>query len=57
MHPPARPEPERSVIELQRVSAAELEREAIEAGLRRERSRELAPTDEHVGSTVVIVRA
>lgn len=57
MHPPARPEPERSVIELQRVSAAGLEREAIEAGLRRERSRELAPTDEHVGSTVVIVRA
>jgi len=50
-------EPERDVIELDRVSAGELEREAIEAGLAPERAREVAPTEDHVGSTVVVLRA
>jgi len=49
--------PVRDVIELDRVTAYELEREAIEAGLRPERARELRPTRDHVGSTVVILRA
>jgi SAM-dependent methyltransferase len=46
---------ERSVVELHRVDAPELEREAIEAGLRCDCSTELAPTEEHVGSTVVVL--
>jgi SAM-dependent methyltransferase len=54
---PGPPEPERSVVELRLVDASELEREAIAAGLHRERVMELSPTEEHVGSTVVIVRA
>jgi len=49
-------EPERDVIELDRVTARELEREATGAGLRPERSRELLPTRDHVGSTVVMLR-
>jgi SAM-dependent methyltransferase len=51
------PAAERHVIELDRLSAAELEREAIEAGLRPEPAREVAPTDDHVGSDVVMLRA
>jgi SAM-dependent methyltransferase len=51
------PDARRSVIELDRVSAPELELEAIEAGLRPEPTRELAPTHDHVGSTVVMLRA
>ena len=48
---------ERNVVELARVSASELEHEGSRAGLRPEPSREIAPTDEHVGSTVVMLRA
>jgi SAM-dependent methyltransferase len=48
---------ERNVVELDRVSASELEDEGSRAGLRPEPAREIAPTDEHVGSTVVMLRA
>jgi SAM-dependent methyltransferase len=48
---------ERDLIELDRVSAAELEREGVEAGLRVEPSRAVAPTADHTGSTVVMLRA
>ena len=48
---------ERNVTELARVSRSELEREGSQAGLRPEPAREIAPTDEHVGSTVVMLRA
>jgi SAM-dependent methyltransferase len=48
---------ERNLIELDRVSVSELEREAITAGLQSISHREIAPTDEHVGSTVVMFRA
>jgi SAM-dependent methyltransferase len=51
------PAAERNVIELDRVSASELEREAIEAGLRPEPAQQVAPTDEHVSSEVVMLRA
>jgi SAM-dependent methyltransferase len=49
--------PWREVIELDRVNVSELEREAIEAGLRPCGARQVAPTDEHAGSTVVMLRA
>ncbi len=52
-----KPAIERNVIELARVSASELEDEGSQAGLRPELAREIAPTDEHVGSTVVMLRA
>jgi len=45
------------VIALDRVSASELEREAIAAGLRPEPTREVPSTADHVGSTVVMLRA
>ena len=45
-----RPAVERNVIELARVSAAELEREGSEAGFRPEPALVIEPTDEHVGS-------
>jgi SAM-dependent methyltransferase len=48
---------ERSVVRLDRVDVARLEREAIEAGLRPEPTRQVAPTEEHTGSTVVMLRA
>jgi SAM-dependent methyltransferase len=48
---------EHDVIELDRVSAAELEREGIAAGLRPEPTREVPSTADHVGSTVVMLRA
>jgi SAM-dependent methyltransferase len=48
---------ERDVIELDRVSAAELEREGIAAGLRPEPVREVPSTADHVGSAVVMLRA
>jgi len=48
---------ERSMIELDRVSPHELEREGALAGLHPERQRQVAPTDEHTGSTVVMLRA
>jgi SAM-dependent methyltransferase len=48
---------ERDVIELAHVSARELEREGLQADLIPERAMEIAPTDEHVGSAVVMLRA
>jgi SAM-dependent methyltransferase len=53
----AAPGPEIDLIELDRVSAASLEREAAEVGLHAERALEIAATDEHVGSVVVMLRA
>jgi SAM-dependent methyltransferase len=48
---------ERNVIELARVSVAELEREGLEAGFHPEPALVIEPTDEHVGSLVVMLRA
>jgi SAM-dependent methyltransferase len=56
-HPLDEPAIECNVIELARVSASELEDEGSRAGLKPEPAREIAPTDEHVGSTVVMLRA
>jgi SAM-dependent methyltransferase len=50
-------EPERDVIELDRLTAPQLEREATVAGLHPEPARELMPTRDHLGSTVVMLRA
>ncbi len=55
--PAVEPEIERNLVELDRVSVPELEREAIAAGLQPIPHQEIAPTDDHVGSTVVIFRA
>lgn len=52
-----RPAVERNVIELARVSVAEIEREGLEAGFRPEAALVIEPTDEHVGSLVVMLRA
>jgi SAM-dependent methyltransferase len=46
-----------NVVELDRVSAAQLEREGVEAGLTPQPAREIAPTADHVGSVVVMLRA
>ena len=58
-HPrhPAEPQGVRDVIELQRVEPSQLEQEAIAAGLQPESTRALRPTDDHVGGTVVMLRA
>jgi SAM-dependent methyltransferase len=48
---------ERDVIELDRVSATRLRREGREAGLTPIRTRAIAATHQHVGSTVVMLRA
>lgn len=48
---------ERDVIELDRVGAARLRREGHEAGFQAAATRSIAATDEHVGSTVVVLRA
>jgi SAM-dependent methyltransferase len=48
---------ERDIIELDRVSAPQLEREAAALGFEPELARELRPTRDHVGSTVVMLRA
>jgi SAM-dependent methyltransferase len=48
---------ERDVIELDTVSVAALLQEGAEAGLQLQPTRELPPTDEHVGSSVVMLRA
>jgi len=48
---------ERDVIELARLSAAQLEREAAKAGFTPAASRSIAATEEHVGSAVVMLRA
>jgi SAM-dependent methyltransferase len=49
------PPPERDVVELDRVSAEELERDARRSGLRPLARHEIAATDEHVGSVVVVL--
>jgi SAM-dependent methyltransferase len=48
---------ERDVIVLDRVSAATVERDARAVGLRPQRALQVAATDEHVGSTVVLAGA
>jgi len=48
---------ERSVIELDRLSPAQLQREAIEVGLRSEPTRRIPASEEHTGSAVVMLRA
>jgi hypothetical protein len=50
------PGPEIDLIRLDRLDARSLHREAAEAGLHVERTREIAATDEHVGSSVVMLR-
>lgn len=47
--------PERDVIELDRLSARDLEREAREVGLHPLKRREVAATEQHVGSVVVVL--
>jgi SAM-dependent methyltransferase len=48
---------ERDVIELARVSVSGLGCEGLQAGLIPEPALEIAPTDEHVGSALVMLRA
>jgi SAM-dependent methyltransferase len=52
-----RGEGERDVVELARVTAEQLWREAAAAGLRGEPTRLIAETDEHTASEVVMLRA
>jgi SAM-dependent methyltransferase len=47
---------ERDVVELDSVSAAQLRREGVAAGLTPEPDRAIAPTEDHVGSVVVMLR-
>jgi SAM-dependent methyltransferase len=47
---------ERDVVELARLDAAALEAEAADAGLAAAPRREIAATEEHVASTVVVLR-
>ncbi|MGH2904166.1 MAG: class I SAM-dependent methyltransferase [Solirubrobacteraceae bacterium] len=47
---------ERNVIELTRIEATEVEREGLEAGFSPEPARVIEPTEEHVGSVVVMLR-
>jgi SAM-dependent methyltransferase len=51
------PAGECNVIELARVSASELEREGARVGFHPEPALVIEPTDEHVGSVVVMLRA
>jgi SAM-dependent methyltransferase len=51
------PETERDVIQLDRVSARQLQREGRRAGLPNAVIRSIPATDDHVGSEVVILRA
>jgi SAM-dependent methyltransferase len=53
----AEPAAERNVIELARIGASEMEREGSQVGFRPEAVHVIAPTDEHVGSVVVMLRA
>jgi SAM-dependent methyltransferase len=48
---------ERDLVELDRLSAATLEREGRQAGLSVEPARQIAATSEHIGSVVVMLRA
>jgi SAM-dependent methyltransferase len=49
--------PARDIVQLDRLSAAQLERDARGAGLRPLGRLEVAPTQEHVGSVVVVLGA
>jgi SAM-dependent methyltransferase len=51
------PAGERNVVELARVTAYELEREGARVGFHPEPALRIDPTDEHVGSAVVMLRA
>ena len=51
------PAVERNIIELARISAFELECEASEVGFHSEPALVIGPTEEHVGSVVVMLRA
>jgi predicted RNA methylase len=51
------PEPERDAIDLDRLSARQLQREGRRAGLPNAVIRSIPATDDHVGSEVVILRA
>jgi len=46
---------EENEIRIRTLSAAQLESEAVEAGLTPQARRQIAPTDLHVGSTVVVL--
>jgi SAM-dependent methyltransferase len=48
---------ERSVVRLERLSPRTLQREGIAAGMRVEGLREIAATEDHTGSAVVMLRA
>jgi len=48
---------EMNVVELDRVSAEQLEREGVQAGLTPQPARAVTSTSDHVGSTVVILHA
>jgi SAM-dependent methyltransferase len=48
---------ERDVVRLDRISAIELEAQARAAGLRPLRRRVIPPTEDYIGSTVVMLRA
>ncbi|HEV7586272.1 MAG TPA: class I SAM-dependent methyltransferase [Solirubrobacteraceae bacterium] len=49
--------PQRDLIELDLVTVRQLEREALDAGLRPAAPRRIAATDEHLASDVVMLRA
>jgi SAM-dependent methyltransferase len=51
------PEPQRDVIELDRVGVSQLQREGLDAGLSPVEVLQIAATHEHVGSNVVVLRA
>jgi len=55
--PDGRVTEEDDVIELAALSVAELEDEGRAAGFTPEPARSIPPTDEHVGSEVVLLRA
>jgi SAM-dependent methyltransferase len=57
VRPAVEPEIERNLVELDHVAMLDLEREAIATGLQPVPRQEIAPTDEHVGSTVAMFRA
>jgi SAM-dependent methyltransferase len=54
---PGASKPQRVAVTLDRVGVPQLEREAYAAGFRPEPPRAIAPTDEHVGSEVAMLRA
>jgi SAM-dependent methyltransferase len=55
--PDIEPKIERNLVELDRVSVSALDREAIAVGFQPLPHRDISPTDDHVGSTVVMLGA